>query len=471
LPSDVSEQEGTIDSVAIESRFSTQPEQFKANAMLESGFRIDSSKTLSAKICYDVLDERTRVGLTSPDLLFSTPFARLGQDRNVREANFWAEAQYKMPVLAQKTTLSIGHSSIQYQAEMATTPDSLGELWYSNARLRDDFLWAGYCLNNKFSKSRYKLEGIVKRLHRHYQIPQSTATYTLADLSGGIFFDFSKSDHLYITAGYKTRPATFSQLLRNVQIMDQFSIKIEQVDSSYVAQNMFVSVTGSYTSPNTKHRFNGAISYSRKQNEIINDVLIMDDHLRYTSLLSPFLNQIKGYTFYMYHIKKIKSSIQLTLHSDWSEGFVKREEKILPLQRSAADISLYLGQTVFRHLGINFKHSMRFNQQKIRGEDGFYYHDQNSQFGIVYNQRKWSAKSFLSYQKQQGAFDNAFWPLSFYADYRLRKPALRFSLTGRNVLNLKGNTMITPDFGPNYSGFDIFQTIRGQILGGVSWLF
>ncbi|MFN4079423.1 MAG: hypothetical protein ACK4NS_00860, partial [Saprospiraceae bacterium] len=173
-----------------------------------------------------------------------------------------------------------------------------------------------------------------------------------------------------------------------------------------------------------------------------------------------------------YRLKPLKTNLSGIFLHDYKTGYAILSEQLLGVQNQTLNLSLSMGFELQKRIHLQAGHSYSRSIQYYDGQPTFTFQDNRTTASASYKHGLWRADISAAHNWQQvSPSSNRFWLLGFDVERRFKKPSIRLRLTGRNVLNLRGNTMILPDFGANYTGFSSFQTIGGQIMGSVAYLF
>lgn len=465
-------QSGLLDSLPFENYLQRNIHSLQGRWTTELGHRLDSLRAVSIQLKMLWEQNTGSHDLQGGNNLFGTGKGSLLQDTRLRQSNISSFLRWQMPLFSSKTFTDAGYN-LQQNTFLVKTPALLADPWNSNTRMRDNTWWLAWEINNGYQrKLRYKLQVKGSHIQRIFQEGIPHRQFWVASIDGGFFRDFSKLNSLYLTSGFGANPIEFIHLFQQYQIRDENSIAIAQIDPGILTKKIYININRIKYSEETGLQYTATAGANWSWNDIIYQALVHDNYLEYRAILAPNARTLNAGLNGAWFFNRKRS--QLSLNSQWEErrGYAAQAERLVALYTRTTRLGGSLRQQLVRRLNINVDYSWESNTQRFGDASVTRFQNQMTTLGLNFKYTKWVADASLTYQKQSGAqLLNYVWPLSFRMEYRITKPRLRLHVEGRNVLNIKGNELILPDFSPAYTGLQTFQTIGGQILGGVSYLF
>lgn len=463
---------GVLAGRPFENRFSHDASLLHWKGFLESGIGVDSQRMLIGRITYTLNHKSDPVGLQSPFTLLGTQDSLLQQRNDLREASLTGEVLLRQPVNAHQMTVTAGYSHSAFRVEADIFPVPSAERWSLDGKMQDAGFYGAIAMGCQ-GKSRYRASAKATALYRTFPAePAKQYRYLLADIQGGYYRDFAPTHSLYVNAGYSTSPTPFVHLWRYNRIRDENSVYVEQLDSSFLQHEAFANLFYSRISPGNNYSLFLTQTASFKKNEVLYQAIPNGNYLLYQSLLAPSVTQFSTTARIGYRFKSTAISANATVRYNFKTGFALLSEQLVKVRNQDANATFSLNYHGWKRFDFSVNHTIISNIQRYEGQDAFRFSDNRSGASASCRHKSWQAYVSASYRYQQfSPTPNQFWALDFEVERRFSKPSIRVRLTGRNVLNLKGNAMIMPDFGANYTGFSSFQTIGGQILAGVGWVF
>ncbi len=463
---------GALAGTSIESQFFQQADQLDIKAALEGGMGVDSQSMLIGRVQYQYSGRHDRARLQSPDALFGTPDSLLEQRNDAREAVLSGEASLRHPIGAQQLTTSMGYSHTSYMLEANTLLEQPAAGWDMEAKMSDASIFGGIALRRP-GKFRYTASTKATLLQRTFPTwPSRRYRSLLSDIQAGIHRDFALLHSLYINAGYTTSPTPFVHLWRYNRLRDENSLFAERVDSFFVQRETFVNLLYMRTGMDNGYRLFLTHTASIKKNEVLYQTIPNGNYLLYQSLLAPHITQLSTEGRVAYRLKPARTDLGASVRHEFKSGFAALSEQLLSVNNHRLNIDFSLTFDGWKRLKVGANHVHIRSSQRYGGQDALTFYNNRTMATASYQHGKWRANISAAYNHQRVSLTpNQYWILGFDVERRFSKPSIRVRLTGRNVLNLKGNAMLMPDFGANYVGFSAFQTIGGQIMAGVAYVF
>ena len=465
-------QSGLLDSLTFDNNLLRKINTVQGRVSTEMGRRLDSLRAVSVHLKMLFEQNSGSHDLQGGDNLFGSGSGILLQDTRLRRSTLNGFLRGQMPLFSQKTFADAGYSLSQYAFHAQTSP-LLTEQWNSNARMRDNSLWMAWEVNNgQHRKMRYKFNVKGSYVQRIFQEHVPNWRYWVASIEGGLFYDFVRLNSLYLTGGYEAKPIDFIHVLQQYQIRDENSVAIERLDPGLLTEQTYLNINRIMFSNNTGLQYRATVGANWRRNDVIYQAFVRDNYLEYRAVPAPSTRTLSAGLNGGWQFNRKRS--QLSLSSQWEarRGYAPQGAQLVTLHISTTRLGGGLHQQLVRRLNLNVDYTWESFAQRFGDAGTTRFRNQTTTLGLNFKYAKWVADASFTYQRQgSGQLLNRVWPLSFQVEYRLIKPRLRLHLEGRNVLNLKGNTLFLPDFSPAYTGLQTFRTIGGQVLAGVSYLF
>lgn len=463
---------GSLAGTSIESQFSQRADQLDIKAAVEGGVVVDSQKMLIGRVQYQYSGRHDQASLQSPEALFGSRDSLLMQRNAAREAVLSGDVSLRHPIGAQQLTTSMGYSNTSYRLEANTFPGQPAQGWDMQTSMNDAGVFAGLSLRRP-GKFRYTANTKVTLLQRTFPTwPSARHRYLLSDLQAGLYRDFALLHSLYVSAGHTTSPTPFVHLWRYNRLRDENSLYAERVDSSFVQREAFVNLLYMRTGMDNGYRLSLTHTASVKKNDILYQAIPNDNYLLYQSLLAPHVTQLSTEGRVAYRLKPARTNFAASVHHEFKNGFAALSEQLLRVNNHRLKFNFSLVFDGWKRIKISANHIHVRSSQHYAGQDALTFYDDRTMAAASYQHGKWRANISAAYNHQRvSTAPNQYWLLGFDVERRFSKPSIRVRLTGRNVLNLEGNTMLMPDFGANYVGISAFQTIGGQIMAGMAYVF
>lgn len=463
---------GSLAGVSLENQFFRRTNQLDLYADLEAGFGIDSLRMLTGRVQYWYNGLSERIRLQSPDVLFNTSDTLLTQKNVSRESTISGEVSLRRQIVAQQLVFSAGYACTSHLLAANTLPQQLTGQWDLSAGVRDEGVYGAIALRRSGQK-RYHASIRTTLLQRKFlNQPVEQHRYLLTNIKVGVYYDFALLHNLYVSGGYNTSPTPFLHLWRYNRIRDDNSLYVERVDSSFLQQEVYVSVSYMRTGRDKGYSLMLEHAASYKKNEVLYQTLPSSGFLLYQSFLSPDIIHLKTQGRVGYGLKALKSGLNGTFSHDYRTGYAILSEQMIGVQNQIFSFGLSMTCEPSKRIHLQAGHQHTRSSQYYSGRLALAFEEDRTTAHAYYKHGLWRANLSLARNWQRiGLSPNRFWLLGFEVERRFQKPPIRLRLTGRNVLNLRGNKMILPDFGANYTGFSVFETIGGQILGSVAYIF
>jgi len=463
---------GVLAGNPFENRFFQNAGQLQLKAALEGGIGVDTHMMLIGRVKYEYFSKFDQIRLQSPSPLFNTGDSLLDQHNDMRDALLNTALSFRCMIGAQQLTTSLGYSHIAYSLEANTFAAQPAEQWNLEGRMNDAGMYGEIALGHK-GKRRYRASAKINVLQRTFPTgPSAGYRYMPTEIRGGYYHDFSVLNSLYINAGFNTSPTPFVHLWRYNRIRNENTVYAEQLDSSFLQQEAFVNLIYRFTSQDNSYMLFLTQTAAIKKNEVLYQTIPNGNYLLYQSLLAPSVTQLSTSGRMGYRVKPIAITFNAIIMHEFKTGFAILSEQLLGVRNQNTDFTLSMSYEGLKRFNITIGHTYKHSVQRYEGQDAFQFPDNRTYTTASYRHHNWLANISASYHYQQfSSMSNQYMVLDFGVERRFTKPSLRIRLTGRNVLNLKGNPMIMPDFGANYTGLSRFQTIGGQVLAGIAYVF
>lgn len=463
---------GALSGISMENQFFRHANQLDAQADLEIGFGMDSMRMLAGRVQYRHGGLSERIRLQSPDVLFNTSDTLLAQKNASRESTMSGEVSLRRQIAAQQLVLSAGYMRASYLLTANILPEQPTGLWDLSAGMRDEGVYGAVALRRSGKKRYHASMGTTLLQRTFLKQPAVQHRYLLKNIKAGVYHDFALLHSLYLSGGYKTSPTPFVHLWRYNRIRDENSLYVERVDSSFLQQEVYVSVLYMRTGRDNGYSLMLEHAASYKKNEVLYQTLPSSDFLLHQSLLAPDIIHLKTRGRVGYRLKALKSGLVGTFSHDYRTGYAILSEQMIEVQNQMFSFGLSMTCEPWKRIHLQLGHWHARSSQYYGGLPALAFKEGRTTAYASYRHGPWRANLSMARNWQHvGLSPNHFWLLGFEVERRFQKPAIRLRLTGRNVLNLRGNKMILPDFGANYTGFSLFETMGGQILGSVAYIF
>lgn len=464
---------GLLDSTVLENTFRDKLRSINFTPAVILGWQVDSMQALFLTSRYALnLNDRT-LGMQSVFPVFGLPdttFAQTGEN-DTRRAEVSLDYQTTLKRHRISLTVGIQHHQQHFDWASRPLPDAA---WQNSAAISDINLLAKWGLHrNRHYRFRYGFSLNAERFKRCFEKTAGQRLYTFLTGSGGLYWDFNKFHNLYFNANYNVTPPNVINLFRVLQVQDANTVTVENVDSNYLYKQLAFDLSYSNTDPLAVFDYRLQVNYSIQHNTVLYQTFSEKNYFANYSYLVPSVSTWKLDANGTYRIKPWKAALNLSAKLERSDGLAAVGAALLATQSNTQSASIFATFPVFNGLTIHAGSNLVRRQLEIeQSESGQLFLEKTWRTGLQFKRSKWFAKTSLARQNQGfGGLKNTVWSWDAELEYRLAKIPLRLRLTGRNILNLRGNQIVVPDFSFNYIGIDQFTTIGGQVLAGVSYVF
>ncbi len=464
---------GLLDSTALENTFRDKRQAISFTPAIALGWQVDSTQSWTLKSTYALNLNDRALDMQSAFPVFGLPDTVLAQTGSNETHRSGVSLDYQATLKRYRTSFTIGVENNQQRLELISRP--LPDVsWQNSAEVSDYSLFAKWGLyRSQHYRFRYGFSLNAERFKRNFKKTNGQQRYTFLTGSGGLYFDFNKFHNLYFNANYSVKPPNVVNLFRVLQIQDANTATIENVDSNYLYKQLAFDLFYSNKDPLAVFDYRFQVNYAIQHNTVLYQTFAEKNYFRNYSYLAPTVSTLKLEASGTYRIKPWKTTLNLSAKMEQSNGFAAMGTALLATQYHAQSVDISAAFPVFTGLTLRAGFNLERRQLEMeQSESGQLFLEKTWRTGLQFKRSKWFAKTSLARQNQGfSGLKNTVWTWDAELEYRLAKIPLRLRLTGRNILNLKGNQIVVPDFSFNYIGIDQFTTIGGQVLAGVSYVF
>lgn len=465
---------GLLDSIDLQNTYLDQHKSIAFAPAVSFGYQMDSSQSFILESKYNISINDKVLNIQSAFPVFGLPDTTLSQFADNESYGSELSLTYQAEMKQHKANFTVGLEHNRLQLNLTTYPTPAME-WLNTTRVADQSLYAvGSIYRNHLRRFRYNLTAKVERFQRSFEKKTSHQRfYNFLSGNGGLYYDFNKFHNLYLSAKLNVEAPHIVNLFRVRQIQDANILKIENVDSNYLYKQLTFNLFYANKDPLAVFDYNIQMNYSIQGNTVLYQTFAEQDYFINYSYLSPSVNIFTLDATGTYRIKKWKASLSPSASLERTKGYTAVGSVLYATQIHNLSSSIFANYPVFTGLMMTAGFKINYRQQNIEYSDAEQiFLDKVVNIGFQFKRNKWFAKTNVAYQDQYfSGLNNKIWVWDAEVEYRIANIPLRLRLIGRNILNLKGNQVIMPDFTFNYIGVDQFTTNGGQVMIGAVYVF
>jgi hypothetical protein len=464
-------EKGTLDGFALKNDLSQGSRVVDLEPSLKIRYSLTESNRWVFSIKFGHQSQSRHIGIRSGGPLFGLADSALVQRSGIVTNEASAFAAFEARCLGQKISISVGGERRDWNYRLRTMPTQTSD-WEQLGNISETALLPIFSLHNKVKKWRYHIDFKPRIVTRNDRNRWAMPNATLPSGSIGLHYYFNQVRSFNFNMGYAKALPEFESLIRRFQVKDATNLVQEALDSNFVSERLFWSLTYSAASSENTSSISVGIKHKVQDNGILYRTVPSGNYFLNQSLLVSNLQSVNAHTRVRLRYKPWYSSVVCHAKMDHKRGYAFSEEALVPLQfsRIGIETSLYVNLKGGLQASVGFDTNRR--QQAQGGSSTSRFAEQRLYGGFVFKSDAWYLKTNLAYRAQSfSEKQNGFWVCDFSADYRLKNHPIKIGIYGRNVLNLRGFDGLLPDFGPNFIGIERFEGIGGQIMLGGAYLF
>lgn len=464
---------GQLDSNSIKSEHQLDGNTINFSPFLRSVYQIDSlySFVLLTQVKY--LADREMTNLLAATPLFDLSDTSISQNSKQINTSTYTSLTLKIKSGHHEIKLATGFQSAALQFELKTEADGTADLWQNKSYPNDRSPFLDARFGRKTGPFRYSLGIESKIITRHYDAYAAESSFVGWNSHSGVYFDFTKNHNLYINFNLVEAPPPMIHLVKAKRIIGENNFRLENLDSSQLVRQSTFNIDWTNRNPSGVWDYQCRLNFSWFSNNILYFSTVENSYFVTKSYFSPKSSRSSFEINGRYLIKPWQASVAVRSNLEVAKEVVPGVTAMLNTNFHRISNSIRIACSRINKLSLSAGFTINYSERTYNGveaQSGFW--NNTYTLGLQFKSGVWQFGTTLNYQRQASTNAlNKLWLWDCAAAYTIPNTPIRLRFIGRNMLNLNGVQMIMPDFNATYFGFDSFQTIGGQLMGGINWVF